>query len=508
MMPTLKVSSDQEGKRLDIMLSRAYPAYSRSFMQRWIKNGNVSLAGELLGPNYRVHPGETIEVADFDVGAALVAARNLGPDHCGRPQGPPLQLPRAPKILFEDDSLLVINKPAGLVVHPAPSHKGPTLVDWLKNHLGPQGSGAFADEARLGLVHRLDKDTSGVLLIAKTPIAQNALSRQFHDRQVKKRYAAFLEGVPKAAEGIISAPVGRSRRSPNRMAVSSLGRPSETSFAVEEKWTEVSLVKLFPKTGRTHQIRVHCAAMGHPIIGDRTYGARNEWSEKYGIDRPMLHAERLEFYHPSQRRKMSVEAPWPADMKQARALFRKTMKVLVVVISLWTMSLTVKAESASTGSSGPSKRKTPHSTSGGSSSSSSSAVRAMKKEMASIREQFKSLIEEVSALQDRVTSIQAALDELGASKRLRDLEKAVSDVNGKVTNASNTAEEAKSQSLDLGRKLKTQQETLEQLRDQLGRLQRELNDTKARQEMPASTPREGGPGTTDKGQETGGKMQR
>ena len=201
----------------------------------------------------------------------------------------------AHSILFEDDSIsLVLNKPANLVVHPAPSHKGKTLVDWVEKYLGKKVTGlSSADSSRLGVVHRLDKDTTGVLLVAKTVSAQNIISKQFQDREVKKTYVAFVEGTPKARTGIISAPVGRSHNVPSRMAVSSMGRPSETSFEVVESYWEVSQLNLHPKTGRTHQIRVHCAAIGHPIVGDETYGSNIRWAKEYDIQRPLLHAEKI-----------------------------------------------------------------------------------------------------------------------------------------------------------------------------------------------------------------------
>src|ERR1700687_3053185 len=181
-----------------------------------------------------------------------------------------------PAILFEDEALLVLDKPAAFVVHPAPSHHGATLIDWLREYLGPAAALLFTEPERMGLVHRLDKDTSGVLVVTKSAAAKTALGRQFHDRLVKKQYVAFIEGAPPRKMGIISAPIGRSRTSPSRMAVTGTGRPSKTSFEVAENLKEVSLVNLYPKTGRTHQLRVHCAAIGHPIVGDQAYGSQAE----------------------------------------------------------------------------------------------------------------------------------------------------------------------------------------------------------------------------------------
>jgi 23S rRNA pseudouridine1911/1915/1917 synthase len=383
-----------------------------------------------------------------------------------------------PKVLFEDDSLLVLDKPAGLVVHPAPSHHGPTLIDWLKDYLGPGASELFAEPERLGLVHRLDKDTSGVLVVTKTAAAKTEVGRQFHDRLVKKEYVAFIEGIPPRNRGIISAPVGRSRKTPSRMAVTGTGRPSETSFEVAEKFKEVSLVNLYPKTGRTHQLRVHCAAIGHPIVGDRTYGSKVMWAENYGILRPLLHARRIEVVHPVTGKRVPFEAPWPADMKKALTVFRRSAKAVLVVAALLGGLVYARAEDSGNGSA---TTATKHKAT---SPSSNPSAKSLRHEMSSLHEQFKSLIVEVSALQDRVSAIQSNLDALEADRRLRDLEKALSDLNGKAVGGSNVAEETKSQVLDLSRKLKEHQDTLDQLRDQVDHLHQELIETKARTEAP------------------------
>jgi len=464
---------------------------------------------ELAVPHYRVRAGEAIDVVDFKAPSSalrepspLREKATLGPLPLGRGEGE-----GSPTILFEDDSILVLNKPAGLVVHPAPSHKGLTLVDWLENYLGPKVTGLFADASRLGVVHRLDKNTTGVLLVAKTVVAQNKISKQFQDRKVHKTYAAFIEGIPKAKTGIISAPVGRSHNVPSRMAVSSSGRPSETAFEVieifrkpavakamagapKQSGAEVSQVHLYPKTGRTHQIRVHCAAIGHPIVGDSAYGANPKWSVEHGINRPLLHAERLEFEHPLTHKKIHFEAPWPQDMKKALTLFRHSMKGVLLAASIFITALSVYAdESESAGAAAGKPNTTRVSTSGRASGSQvSSSVKKLKSEMASLHDQFKSLIEEVSALQDRVSGIQSSLDELNAPSRLHDLEKAISDLNGKAVANSNVSEETKSQVLDLSNKVKTQQNVLDQLRDQVDRLQRDLIAVKAHSEEAAPAP--------------------
>ena len=384
----------------------------------------------------------------------------------------------APKILYEDDVLLVLDKPAGLVVHPAPSHHGLTLIDWIRDYLGPEAAKQFSEPERLGLVHRLDKDTSGVLVVTKSALAKTDLGRQFHDRLVKKQYVAFIEGIPPRKTGLISAPIGRSRKVPSRMAVTGTGRASETSFEVAEKFKEVSLVNLYPKTGRTHQLRVHCAAIGHPIVGDHTYGSKAKWSTDYGIHRPLLHAKSLELTHPVTGKRVEFEAPWPPDMKKALTVFRRTLKMAFVLAFVASVVCAAPSDNTPVAKT-PVKRKT-----SSEATSSVSSTKALKREMGSLHEQFKALIEEVSALQDRVTGIQSSLDELAASRRLRDLEKAISDLNAKSVATSSTSEEAKTQVLDMSRKLKEQQDVLDQLRDQVDRLKQDLIQVKARQETP------------------------
>lgn len=389
----------------------------------------------------------------------------------------------SPKVIFEDRALLVINKPAGLVVHPAPSHKGKTLVDWIREYLGPKAVADFEEVDRLGLVHRLDKDTSGVIVVTKTPEAKTAVGRQFHDRVIKKQYIAFVQGIPPKKTGIINAPIGRSLKVPTRMAIVGNGRPSETRFEIVESMKEVTLVNLYPKTGRTHQLRVHCAAIGHPIVGDHTYGAADRWSRDFGIKRPLLHAFNIELEHPVTGKRLKYEAPWPADMKKALAVFRKAFKAAVV---LGFVVSAVHAETT-TKKSAPSTRHTAATTSAPkAATSTASSTSSTKREMNALKEQFKALIEEVSALQDRVNTIQNNLDELGGARRLRDLEKAISDLNGKAVSSSSVTEENKTQLLDISRKVKTQEEMLEQMRDQLDRLTRELIQARSHQdEAPA-----------------------
>ncbi len=445
MVPPLKIGNSDNGQRLDAILARTYPQYSRSFFQKFLKKGGVTLSGTPREPDYRVHVGETFQVSDFD---HFAENTKYEPS-----KGPKVDF--EPTIVFEDAACLVIDKPAGLVVHPAPGHRVGTLMDWLKNHLGAKVVRVFTDPERLGLIHRLDKDTSGVLIIAKSILAQTAISRQFRDRTVKKTYVAFVEGVPSAKSGVIDAPVGRSRKAPTRMAISPLGRASETAFEVKEALKEVSLVSLHPKTGRTHQIRVHLSAIGHPIVGDRTYGAKSVWGQTYDIQRPLLHAERLQLEHPTSGKAVEFHAPWPKDFKRAQTIFRQAFKVLCIasVTSFWAMSALSAQETAAKSTTPKTSAAAPRS------GALSSDVRKLKAEVATLR--------------DEIDSLQAKLDKLNAGDRLRDMERAALDLNAKAAGTSAMAEETKTQMLDLSRKVKAQQEAIEQMKDQLGRLQQQ-----------------------------------
>ncbi|MFA5976475.1 MAG: RluA family pseudouridine synthase [Elusimicrobiota bacterium] len=488
-MPTLKILSESNGERLDVILARQYPQYSRVFLQKWVRHGGVKRQGEVPAPRDRVHVGEIYEVMDFE------SPLDFSPDLPGARHF--LSADIIPTILFEDQALMALNKPAGLVVHPAPGHRGPTLIDWLRDHMGSSIAKVFTDPERLGLVHRLDKDTSGVLLIAKSIVSQTAISRQFHGRTVRKTYVAFVEGVPSAKKGVITAPVGRSRKQPSRMAVSSQGRPSETAFEVNEIFgrpatkasagspkqsgEEVSQVTLFPKTGRTHQLRVHMAAIGHPVVGDRTYGSKAIWAEQFGVTRSLLHAQRLEFQHPVTKKPVSFEAPWPADFCRAQLAFRQAFKVLWMAIALGGILLApLRAEETAA----PSSKKPKVVRHASSSGVSSSSFKQLKKEVSALKDQMDVFKSELSALE-------SGLADLNVSKRLADLEKAIPEINAKSVSGGNAAEESKTQILEANRKLKNLQDTLDQMRDQVDRLQRQAIQHRTSSEVPAVPEDEG-----------------
>ena len=215
----------------------------------------------------------------------------------------------AAAILHADDAVAVIDKPAGLVVHPAPSHRGPTLVDQLGDLL--EGG----DPERPGIVHRLDKDTSGLLVVARSEEAQRALAAEVAARQVDRVYLALTSGRLDSRTGTIDAPIGRERRTRTRMAVSGAGsRKARTHFEVLELLPRSSYVEVTLETGRTHQIRAHFDAIGHPLVGDRTYGPG---AEAYGLGRQFLHAHRLAFTHPVSGERLEFRSELPEDLKEA-----------------------------------------------------------------------------------------------------------------------------------------------------------------------------------------------
>jgi 23S rRNA pseudouridine1911/1915/1917 synthase len=214
-----------------------------------------------------------------------------------------------PRIVYQDDWLAVVDKPAGLLVHPAPGQPGPTLVDSLSDLLV-----GGDDPARPGIVHRLDRDTSGLLVVARSERAHAALSRAIAEREVRREYEALVEGCPSSRAGTIDAPLGRDHRSPERVVVGGRRpRTAVTHFEVRERVGRDALLDIRLETGRTHQIRAHLAAIGHPICGDPTYGQ----GDSHGLERQYLHARRLSFAHPADGRPLSFESRPPADLAAA-----------------------------------------------------------------------------------------------------------------------------------------------------------------------------------------------
>ena len=296
-----------EGRaRLDRLLADHVPALSRSRLKNLIETGRVSIAVETITePGYRVKPGQVV---------TLVIPPPV--DETPRAQAIPLQ------VAYEDDDLIVVDKPAGLVVHPAPGNPDRTLVNALLAHCGASLSG-IGGVRRPGIVHRLDKDTSGLMVAAKNDAAHHGLSAQFATRRLSRTYHAVAWGVPRPGEGRIEGAIGRDSRNRKRMAVrESGGKPAATRYRVLQSWgTLWSLVECRLETGRTHQIRVHMAHAGHPLLCDALYGGarRRRLDERLRAalahcPRQALHAAALGFVHPVSGAELAFESPLPADI--------------------------------------------------------------------------------------------------------------------------------------------------------------------------------------------------
>ncbi|HRV30409.1 MAG TPA: RluA family pseudouridine synthase [Kiritimatiellia bacterium] len=299
----LTFTLDTHAARLDAWLATACPTISRSRWKQLIEAGHVQLNGApILKPKTSLAPSDKLTCAL----PAPVTTELL-----------PANIPLA--ILYEDSDLIAINKPAGLVVHPAPGHAAHTLVNALLHHCGDlQGIGG---ELRPGIVHRLDKDTSGVLVVAKNEHTHAALVAQFASKKVKKEYLALVWGQPEQPTGTIDLPIGRHPVHRKKMAVTEKGRPALTRYETVARGPLASLLRVHIETGRTHQIRVHLSRLGHPVVGDTTYGrARHGLPEGLRIARQMLHAYQLQITHPRTGRAKTFTAEPPADFLAAQKI--------------------------------------------------------------------------------------------------------------------------------------------------------------------------------------------
>ncbi len=288
------------GERLDRVLAHCWPEFSRARLQQWIRDGRVSVDGRLLRPRDRLRGGERLELR---VGSE--------PDDRWRPETIPLS------IVHEDEALIVVDKAAGMVVHPAAGNRNGTMLNALLAH-----DPGLAGVPRAGIVHRLDKDTSGLLVVARTLEAQTALVRQLQARAFERVYAAVVHGVVTAG-GVVDAPIGRHPRQRTRMAVVAGGREARTHYRVRRRYRAHSLLELRLETGRTHQIRVHMAHIHHPLVGDPVYGGRRRRAAGAGaaldaaldgFGRQALHAARLGLHHPVTGEAMAWESRLPSDM--------------------------------------------------------------------------------------------------------------------------------------------------------------------------------------------------
>lgn len=291
---TISLVFERGGERLDKALAAALPALSRSQIQRLIKEAYVTVEGRVVKPSTRLEPGDRVIV-------------RLPP-----PQPTALVAEAIPlDIVYEDADILVVNKPAGMVVHPAHGHASGTLVNAVLAHC-PELEGV-GGEQRPGIVHRLDKDTSGLIVIAKNDRAHRELQRQFKAREVIKAYLALVEGRVSPQQGLIEAPIGRDPVHRQRMAVVRNGRAAVTRYRVLETFPEYTLVEAEPVTGRTHQIRLHLAFIGHPVVGDRVYGRRRQ---RLSLNRHFLHAHRLTLTLPGTGERRTFIAPLPPELEK------------------------------------------------------------------------------------------------------------------------------------------------------------------------------------------------
>ncbi|MBW1744006.1 MAG: RluA family pseudouridine synthase [Deltaproteobacteria bacterium] len=299
------VAESEAGHRLDAVVTARLPTLSRSRVSRLIRAGHVTVSGHIRKPGYLTKPGDVVRTE----------VPSQEPVTC-QPEPIPLS------ILYEDQDVIVLNKSPGLVVHPGAGHKSGTLVNALLFHCpGLQGIG---NDARPGIVHRLDKDTSGTMVVAKSSFAHEDLSRQFKMREVRKTYLALVYGEVKKTAGVIDLPIGRHPKHRKKMSIKSRqSRATETRWQIKETFAEVTLLEIDLRTGRTHQVRVHCAAMGHPVVGDATYGKKRKWKKILSgqtaevlktARRQMLHAWKLAFQHPRTGQLMHFESPLPKDI--------------------------------------------------------------------------------------------------------------------------------------------------------------------------------------------------
>ncbi len=300
------ISEKEAGQRLDASISEKFPVCSRSFAAKLIRSGIIRVDNEIKKPAYCVRPGQKI--------CGLVPEPT---PVCFEPEPIPID------ILYEDSHIIVINKKPGMVVHPAPGHITGTLVNALLHHCPDLGG--IGGELRPGIVHRLDKDTSGILVVAKNAASMAHLSSQFKSRSVTKRYLAIVHGIPDKNSDIIDMPIGRHPGDRKKMStLSKRGKNAVTHWKIKKYFSETALVDIDLKTGRTHQIRVHFAAIRHPVVGDRVY-CKASYLKNHAkkirdllapVSRQMLHAHKIGFIHPHTENLIEIKAPLPPDMEK------------------------------------------------------------------------------------------------------------------------------------------------------------------------------------------------
>lgn len=288
---TIDVSKEDKGCRIDKFLAENLKDYTRSYVQKLIENGCVKIMGKSVKTNYKVKDGESIEVNFPEAEKTDIVPENIPLD-----------------IVYEDSDLLVVNKCQGMVVHPAPGNYSGTLVNALMYHCGNELSG-INGEIRPGILHRIDKDTSGLLLVAKTNAAHLFLAEQIKAHSLTRAYLAIVHGGFKEKEGTVNLPIGRHPSDRKKMTVTyKNSREAVTHYYVKEALGKYTYVECVLETGRTHQIRVHMSHNGHPIVGDKTYGVKKE---EFNLNGQLLHAYKIGFIHPTTKKYMEFSAPLP-----------------------------------------------------------------------------------------------------------------------------------------------------------------------------------------------------
>ena len=288
----LQFNSPVANIRLDRYLSQVFPQFSRAYLQRLIRQGHVLVNGQTAKASQKLGKSDSITV-------------ELPPL-----PGPPSAEPIPVAVVYEDRGILVIDKPAGLTVHPAPGHPSHTLVNAILSHC--PGLTTSKELMRPGIVHRLDKDTSGLIVIAKNDQARECLVAQFRSHSVTKGYLVLVKGNLTPEQAVIEAPVGRDPHRRQRMTIVAAGKEAITRYQVRTHLNNYTLVEVTPVTGRTHQIRVHMSAIGYPVVGDPVYGIKSTH-----LNRQFVHAYRLGFHLPSTRQYQEFTCPLPADLQQA-----------------------------------------------------------------------------------------------------------------------------------------------------------------------------------------------
>lgn len=301
-MTELNATIQTETGRIDKVLTGLFNDYSRSQIQLWLKDGAVSVNGQVVKANYKVKKNDEIVIAVPEPETLSIEAEDI-----------PLE------IVYEDEAVAVVNKPQGMVVHPSAGHPNGTMVNALMYHVKDLSS--INGVIRPGIVHRIDKDTSGLLMVAKNDLAHESLAKQLKDKTSLRKYVALVHGVISHEKGTINAPIGRSKVNRKMQAVREDGKPAVTHFNVLERFNDFTLVELTLETGRTHQIRVHMKYIGYPLAGDPVYGP----SKTLKGNGQFLHAKLLGFTHPITGQKMVFEVPLPTIFEKTLEKLRKSV---------------------------------------------------------------------------------------------------------------------------------------------------------------------------------------